>query len=229
MRPRTRQLLIALLLSIILASSGCSFSAGARDAGGLTARDAAAMSTREHFELFRERYERVHELLAETQRLVSDGDWGWGGEAFGPSAGTFSDRPLPGATVNPENSYFLDTLRAIRVGEGTWKRSDADPVLGLFEERGWNPAVFEKAPGSFRIRARTEDGYALEYTVQPNGQINVAVTSGAFWGPRQDLLFAVVERIPFETILRESPPGVYVKFPEWEDPVLRVGGAGGGA
>ncbi|TDP95545.1 hypothetical protein EDF62_0234 [Leucobacter luti] len=187
------------------------------DAGGLTQVEAGALSIEEQFDLVRERDARMQELLTDAQLVISDGVWGWGQKGVGPITGP-NIWALPGMTE--ENSYFLQMWRAVNPAGATGAKQDLDPMVAYFKSKGWEVELRESSGPSFEARAETEDGFFVSWTVQANGQYNMEVMSQSYWGDSRTLLHEIVDRIPpEETAINESLPGVYIRFPDWSDPV----------
>ncbi|MCW2288829.1 hypothetical protein EDF60_0239 [Leucobacter luti] len=187
------------------------------DAGGLTQDEAGALSIEEQFDLVRERDARMQELLTEAQLVISDGVWIWGQKGAGPIAGP-NAWALPGMEL--ENSYFLQMWRGTQPAGATGAKQDLDPMLDYFKEQGWETTVRESSGPNFEAVADTGEGFLVSWTVKANGLYNMEVMSQSYWGDSRTLLHEIVDRIPpEETAINESLPGVYIKFPDWSDPV----------
>jgi len=192
--------------------------AGCASGAGLTQAEVAGMSLEDEFALASERYAEMQSVLEEAQVQVSDGAWQWnGGEVLpvtgGPDA---SGEPLPGA--DESNSYLFRAGRILEPQGATGVRSDLDPMIEYFDEKGWRSGSREVA-GEYETRADTGEGWWLSYTVRPNGQYSLAIDSEVFWtNDSSELRLAIGKRdvTPFP---EESVPGVFEPFPSWTDPV----------
>ena len=197
-----------------------------RDGAGLTQAE-AAVSLREQFEWVRERDARMQELLTEAQLEISSGVWGWGQKG---------GAPIPDvnawlvAGMTSDNSYYLDMVRWIRPEGATGAKADLDPMIAYFEKQGWEMEVAKlELEGVFGpdhlVRADTGDGYLVSWEVQANGFCNMEVVSKTFWGDSSALLEEVSGRTPDEALdIEESVPGVYIPFPDWDDPLAYLPG-----
>lgn len=201
---------------------------GSQDAAGMTRSEVADLGPEKRFDLMGERYSQMQELLTEAQQQVSTDSWNWltGGVA-GPMPGPSAVDSLPGASE--KDSYYLEMTRSINPAGAAGDRADAEPVAAFFESRGWTSEIVEVKDEldlgfhRFEAQATTPDGYYVRYEVQENGQYNMTVQSGVFWGDRAELTGNVSYRIPedgFFPAEGASAPGVYIPFPKWTDPKL---------
>ncbi len=171
------------------------------------------------FNLLGGRYVRMQEMLANAQRAVSTDTWTWGSKGFGPTGGDGQRWSMRGATS--KNSYYLNTSRTIKLPGASGAVEDAELMAEYFEAQGWSTTLRQLDARRYRVDAMTDEGYWLDYWVEPNGQYSVGVYSKVFWGDTYALTFAVVDRIPEERFdIEESPPGEYIPFPKWSDPVV---------
>ncbi|MGJ4844640.1 hypothetical protein [Leifsonia sp. Le1] len=210
------------------AEVGAMMTSTVQDAAGMTRGEVEQLTPEQRFDLYRERYERVKELMTEAQEQVSSESWDWlSGGVGGPAPGSYAYDPLAGSTG--QNTYCFDMTRSINPPGATGERADAEPVYDYFESKGWAAELIwiedELSPGSGRydVRAITDDGYRLIYEVQENGQYNMSVISQRFWGDRDELSSDITYRIPkgqFFPPDETSVPGVYIPFPKWSDPKL---------
>ena len=215
----------AVVLSVVtvLAVSGCASGAGsagedARDAAGLTQAEVAGLSLEEEFGLASERYVEMQGVLEEAQLQISNGAWFWnGGDVLPVAAGADAfGEPLPGA--DDDNSYFFSAGRILEPEGAEGARSDLDPMIGYFDQKGWESGSREIGR-NFEARADSGDGWWVTYTVRPNGQYSLAVYSEPFWTNDSGALFsAIADRDPAD-FPEESVPGEYPPFPSWSDPV----------
>lgn len=185
------------------------------DGGGLSQSAAAGLSVEQQFDLVRERDARMQELLTGAQLQISSGVWGWGQKGGAPITGP-NAWSLPGMTT--DNSYYLDMWRWIRPEGAAGAKVDLEPMIEYFESQGWEFEVTENR-GDYRARADTGDGYWVTWNVQENGMYNMGVMSRSYWGSGPELLSAIADRTPPEKLeIEESEPGVYIPFPDWNDP-----------
>ena len=214
------------MLSVVtvLAVSGCASGAGAaggherRDAAGLTQAEVAGLSLEEEFGLASERYVEMQGVLEEAQLQISDGAWFWnGGDVLPVAAGADAfGEPLPGA--DDDDSYFFTAGRILEPEGAEGARSDLDPMIEYFDQKGWESGSREIGRNS-EARADSGDGWWVTYTVRPNGQYSLAVYSEPFWTNDSGALFsAIADRDPAD-FPEESVPGEYPPFPSWSDPV----------
>ncbi len=220
----TRTALAALVGAVlVLCAGGCSGSGGEvkRDGAGMTQAE-ASLSLREQFDLVEERIVRMQELMTDAQVQISPGVWGWGQKGGAPIADV-NVWSVPGMTS--DNSYYLNMGRWIRPEGAMGAKADLEPMIAYFERQGWRTEfVTLELEGVFGpdhlVRADTGDGYLVSWEVQTNGYYNMEVISKTFWGDSTDLQ-AAVSRIPKEARdIEESVPGVYVPFPDWDDPLV---------
>ncbi len=214
---------VALAVSAIgctRAERGMMHGDGSVDGAGMTNVQAVA-SLEEQFERVRERDARMQELMTEAQLQISPGVWRWGQKGGAPILGenTWS---VPG--MSTENSYHLHMWRSIRLEKATGIREDLNPMVEYFRDQGWVHWMFSSPHGQrHSVQAETSDGYLLRWDVQANGQYNMRVSSKTFWGDSRELLFEIEGRTPDAALdIEESVPGVYVPFPEWDDPIVYV-------
>ena len=225
MRRRiTRSWAVLLAIStMLLGVAGCSLIGdGDVDAAGMTQAEVEALSPEEQFDLFGERYVHAEKMLADAQRAVSSDSWTWGSKGIGPVGGLGQRWAMRGATN--ENSYMINTSRTIKLPGASGEKADLDPMISYFESQGWETTVSENPElGDYYVRAGTEDGYGFEYTVRSNGQYSLQLLSKVFWGDTRALSTAIVGRIPAEKFeILESPPGEYIAFPKWSDPIVNI-------
>ena len=213
-----------LAVSVLLfGAAGCSWIGdGDVDAAGMTQAEVEALSPEEQFNLFGERYAHAEELLAGAQRAVSTESWHWGRKGIGPDGGLGQRGSMRGATN--ENSYIVHASRSIKFPGASGEKADLDPMIEYFESQGWDVTVGEYPDtGNFYVRASTQDGFGLQYTIRPHGQYSLELISKVFWGDRATLSTAIVGRIPAEKFeILESPPGEYIAFPKWSDPIVHI-------
>ncbi|WP_235483941.1 hypothetical protein [Frigoribacterium sp. Leaf172] len=214
------------MLSVVtvLAVAGCASGAGAvlgdepQDTAGLTQAEAAGLSLEEEFGLASERYVEMQGVLEEAQLQISNGAWFWnGGDVLPVAAGADAfGEPLPGA--DDDNSYFFTAGRILEPEGAEGARSDLDPMIEYFDQKGWESGSREIGR-NFEARADSGDGWWVTYTVRPNGQYSLAVYSEPFWTNDSGALFsAIADRDPAD-FPEESVPGEYPPFPSWSDPV----------
>jgi len=212
---------------LVLVTTGCASSAqngddvagqDARDAAGMTQAEVADSSAEEEFGLASERYVEMQGVLEEAQLQISDGPWGWiGGDVLPVMGGgdAFGEAP---AGADEQNSYFFQAGRNIEPEGAAGARSDLDPMIGYFDEKGWKSDIGEIGR-NFEARADSGDGWWVTYTVRPNGQYTVNVYSEVFWtNDSSALRSAIADRDP-APFPPESVPGEYSPFPSWSDPV----------
>ena len=223
MRRRiTRSWAVLLAIStMLLGVAGCSWIGdGDVDAAGMTQVEVEALSPEEQFDLFGDRYVVMQEMLADAQRAVSSDSWTWGSKGTSPNGGLGQRWAMRGATN--ENSYMINTSRTIKLPGASGEKADLDPMIEYFESKEWDVTVGEYPDtGSYYVRASTHDEFGLQYTIRPHGQYSLELISKVFWGDRATLSTAIVERIPAEEFeILESPPGEYIAFPKWSDPIV---------
>ena len=221
-REITRRWAVLLAVSAaLLGTAGCSWIGGGDvDAAGMTQAEVEALSPEEQFNLFGERYVRAEKMLADAQRAVSSDSWTWVSKGIGPVGGLGQRWAMRGATN--ENSYMINTSRTIKLPGASGEKADLDPMIEYFESKEWDVTVGEYPDtGSYYVRASTHDEFGLQYTIRPHGQYSLELISKVFWGDRATLSTAIVERIPAEEFeILESPPGEYIAFPKWSDPIV---------
>ncbi len=142
------------------------------------------MSLHEEFEAYRQHYHHMQELLAGAQRSVNDGPWDWIGGDRVPGIGGDGLEPLPGADTL--NSYDLRTDRI-------WSPPEPPVTLGTCSRWSTTSTNRAGAPRGPPRRdhdtwAKTDDGWQIEYVVQPNGDYSLTVFSELFWTNDDDAL-----------------------------------------
>ncbi|TQL44362.1 hypothetical protein FB468_2419 [Leucobacter komagatae] len=196
----------------------------ATDNAGMARAEVAELTLQEEYELYGERYERAHELLADAQLQISEGPWIWTGTVLLPHsgyAGGVRGTTLPGS--DGDTSYDVIDSRVIQPPGATGSAADLEPMRRYYQGKGWR--VEEQASGGWKtVWGRTDDGYWLEYTVHSNGSYSLAVRSELYWTNDEPALeAAVVDRVPGSyadnTLPRESLPGDYIPFPDWSDAI----------
>ncbi|QIK62941.1 hypothetical protein G7068_06825 [Leucobacter viscericola] len=198
----------------------------AKDSAGMSFGEVEAMSMEEQFDLAGVRYTRMMELVTETQSQIYDGPWVWLGAGLGLSSGLTAMDPVEGATVH--NSYYYNITRSFDPPGATGAEADLEPAAKFFASKGWQTeqSKSEDEDGKItrrELRAVTEDGYHVWYTVQANGQYNVDVWSGVYWcDDYAKLTDEVIYRIPKEKFPppgeKQTVPGEFIEFPKWSDP-----------
>jgi hypothetical protein len=223
---RSGGVLGAVVLSVVtvFAVAGCASGAGAvlgdeaQDAAGLTQAEVAEMRLEEEFGLASERYVEMQGVLEAAQLQISDGPWIWiGGDVLPVMGGANAYGEAPEG-ADEENSYYFRTSRNVKLEGTTGARSDLDPMLEYFDEKGWESGS-AKIGRNFEARADTGDGWWVMYTVRPNGQYTVDVYSEVFWtNDSSAVRFAIADR-DAPGFPEQSVPGEYPPFPSWSDPV----------
>jgi hypothetical protein len=185
---------------------------------GLTQAEVAGMSLEDEFGLASERYVEMQGVLEEAQLQISDGPWIWiGGDVLPVMGGANAYGEAPEG-ADEENSYYFRTSRNVKLEGTTGARSDLDPMLKYFDEKGWESGS-AKIGRNFEARADTGDGWWVMYTVRPNGQYTVDVYSEVFWtNDSSAVRFAIADR-DAPGFPEQSVPGEYPPFPSWSDPV----------
>ncbi|MDK8172314.1 hypothetical protein ACWGJ9_18665 [Curtobacterium citreum] len=217
---RARRLHALLTAALLVGTlTGCSLRGGPMptDAAGLTQEDVATMSLHEEFEAYRQNYEHMQELLAGAQRSVNHGPWDWIGGDRVPGIGGDGLEPLPGADTR--NSYDLRTDRIWSPPGATGDARDLRPMIQYFDEQGWRHREGHPA-GTHDSWAKTDDGWQIEYVVQPNGDYALTVFSELFWTNDGDALSEAVGGRNDGEYPDESLPGEYPPFPDWDDPII---------
>ncbi|MCB1273668.1 MAG: hypothetical protein KDB25_04635 [Leucobacter sp.] len=207
-----------------LGLAGCGLVAGPVDAGRIGRAESEAMPLEQQFDLMRQRYERMQELLADTQVAVApaEREWIWISPGLFPDAGTFAPRALGGATA--KNSYYLELVRATHEPGASGRAVDLKPGERFFAANEWPYASSGAGSSAAVARATTPDDYLVEYEVQPNGQVNVAVYGGPFWGDTDGLFRAAYGRMPDSSLSPgSSRPGEYAPYPKWDDAYVDPG------
>jgi len=219
MRRPNRLSLVGTALVVSMLFTGCSTRRGSMpvDAAGLTQEDVATMSLHEEFDAYRQRYHHMQELLAGAQRAVNDGPWDWTGSDRGTEVGGDGVAPLAGSDA--VNSYFLRTDRIWAPPGATGDPRDLQPMVDYFDEQGWRHREGHPA-GTHDTWAKTDDGWQIEYVVQPNGRYSLTVYSELFWTNDGDALSEAVGGRNDGVHPEESLPGEYPPFPVWDDPIV---------
>jgi hypothetical protein len=204
---------------VLVLSTGCA--AGGtqmpRDAAGLTRDDVAELTLRQEFDRYRHRYEEMQRVLAAAQREVHAGEWRWNGGDDIPQIGGDGITPLPGADV--ENSYFLESSRAWDPDRASGSRADLEPMTDYFARNGWEAQV-EQIGETYYLDSRTDDGWHIEYFIQPSGHYSLTVSSELFWTNDANALSRAVFGRASLRWPEHSPPGAYPDPPTWDAPIV---------
>ncbi|MGL5405671.1 MAG: hypothetical protein ACRDAX_02595 [Propionibacteriaceae bacterium] len=107
-----------------------------KDYSGRTQKDVEKLSLEEEFNLFKERYYQMQEILEDAQKAISNKLWHQGGGERIPAGGGFrgAHSDLPEAT--DLNSYYLDAARMIYL-PNTGTETDLDIMATYFNKKGW--------------------------------------------------------------------------------------------
>ncbi|WIB27265.1 DUF4148 domain-containing protein [Curtobacterium sp. MCSS17_015] len=217
MKTELRAIVVAALTLGLTVSCAAGGTPMPKDAAGLTRADVAELSLHQEFDRYREHYEEMQRVLAAAQRAVHQGEWDWNGGDDNPGIGGDGRTPLPGADV--DNSYFLESSRAWTPEGATGSRTDLDPMIDYFAQRGWDTHV-ERVADTYYLDGTAHDGWHVEYFIQPSGRYSLTVSSDLFWTNNADALSrAVFGRAPLRWPDRSSP-GEYPKPPEWDTPII---------
>ena len=210
--------------AVILLLNGCAAAATAAvDAGGLTREEALGRPLREQFELVRQRDERMREILLDVQLALAAADieWEWAQKGVGPIGGG-NAYALAGMTG--ENSYFLLMQRMLPgevAAEAGSDGRDLGPVGDLAVTEGWHSVTEGDDPARLTLRVDTGEGFHLRCETYPDGGLIVEIMSETYWGDASQLLREIVGRLPDgELAIEHSRPGGYMRFPDWEDPIV---------
>ncbi|MBS3181852.1 hypothetical protein [Leucobacter manosquensis] len=207
------------VLAGMVSFSGCAWVGGDVDAAGMTQEEVERLPLERQFDLLGERYEVMQGLLTDAQRVVSPNVWTWTSHGFYPGSGDGQRWSMRGATS--KNSYYLSMSRTIRLPGASGAVEDAELMAEYFVAQGWSTTLRKEGARRYQVEAMTDEGYWLDYWVEPNGQYSVGVHSKVYWCNRSELSSAVIDRIPEERFdIEESPPGEFIPFPKWSDPVV---------
>lgn len=206
-----------LALGLVQATPGC-VTGGSMDSAGLMRSEVTAMPLREQYVLLGERYLRMQQVMAELQGAVSSAEWEWITNGWAVLSGADAPGEVRSGAAAAQ-SYRLDLIRAQQFDTQSAARMMIERLTNHCQRRGWavNPAHTTED----RLVAVTEDGFWVDSTVSPSGQLTLAVRSGAFWGDREALARELADRIPAAAMMERSLPGEYPSFPAWEEPGLR--------
>ncbi len=208
------------IFTLLLSLSGCAGIGGfGVDAAGMTQEEVERLPMEGQFDLLGERYQAMQELMTHAQRMVSPKIWTWTSHGFYPGSGDAQRWSMRGAT--PKNSYYLSMSRTIQLPGASGAVEDAELMAEYFEAQGWSTTLGQVDARRYRVEAMTDEGFWFEYQVRPHGQYSLGLHSKVFWCDRDALSSAVIDRIPEERFgIEESPPGEYIPFPKWSDPVV---------
>ena len=187
------------------------------DAAGLTQAEVGKLTLHEEFDLYRERFNRMEQLLEGAQRAVHDGEWEWNGADDIPQIGGDGVAPLPGADT--DNSYSITAGRIWMPPGATGAERDLDPMIEYFEGQGW--AIDQRAIShSYEVWADTGDGWQINYALRTNGRYSLDVYSELFWTNDDDALSEAVGSRAGGVHPPSSRPGEYPAPPTWDSPVI---------
>jgi hypothetical protein len=215
---RTLRTISAVLLTVGL-TAGCTSGEGTveHDAGGLTRQEVAALSLQDEFDRYREQYRKMQQVLADAQRQLSDGAWHWNGGDDIPQIGGVGRRPLAGADTH--NTYALQSGRSWDPEGAHGSRSDLEPLIDYFAANGWRYRV-ERITHTYYLDGYTDDGWRVQYLVQPSGHYSLDVFSDLFWTNDADALSEAVGGRTDGRHPSDSRPGEYPEPPTWDSPVI---------
>lgn len=215
--------LLAIALACALGLSACDMKGDTMDAAGITLAEAKQLTLEQQFVQYGERYAEMQHLLLELQLQLTGPDhpWDWISAGIAPSGGGSSPDPLRGSTS--KNSYFLDMRRTTTPPGAVGAGSELAPVLEFVKQRGWQVRTFDNTGHGWGLRAETDNGTHVLFDVMPDGRCVITLFSPIYWGQAEELLFAIVYRIPKEHLGTEtSLPGEFTAFPQWSDPMRRI-------
>ncbi|GAA2834630.1 hypothetical protein FB468_2420 [Leucobacter komagatae] len=197
----------------------------ATDNAGMTRAEVAELTLQEEYELYGERYDRAHELLADAQLQISEGPWIWGETGLLPHsgyAGGVRGTTLPGS--DGDTSYDVTDSRVIDPKD-TNGAAQLETMRRYYKANGW-PVEEQVGSDWITVWGRTDDGYWLGYTVREPGTRYLVVRSELYWTNDQPALESVISDLTpgsfaDGTYPRESLPGDYIPFPNWPDAVTK--------
>lgn len=215
---RTVRTIVAVVLTVGL-TAGCTSGGGTmeHDAGGLTRQEVAALSLHEEYDRYREHYRTMQQVLADAQRQLSVGEWHWNGGDAIPQIGGDGIRPLAGADTH--NTYALESGRSWDPDGAHGSRSDLEPLIAYFAAKGWSHHV-ERITDTYYLDGYTEDGWRIQYLVQPSGHYSLDVFSDLFWTNDADALSEAVGGRAGGRHPSSSRPGEYPEPPTWDSPII---------
>lgn len=218
-----------MVVSVVVA--GCVLSAcggaGEMDVSGMTESDAVAMPLEEQYELAGVRHRELHEIFADVQREISDGEWresATGSEVVPHMGG--SRTMLPGATK--DNSYYFRVGRTLEGQEDV--RGMLDEIADSWRAKGWDvQEEVNDISEMLRIVATTPDGYWFA-AADRDGEMELKSFSPVYWGDQLELVRSIAARrdaeneagATWDTTDRNERgnafrvPGDYRPLPAWD-------------
>lgn len=188
--------------------------------------DARQLPLEEQYRLAGEHYADFQELVAETQRTLSEEERrrGPSGADTTPLNGAWFTAELPGATE--ENSYYFKVYRDLFVEDD--QRTLLREVKRNWEGRGLRTGEYEAGDrGLLRVTGTGSGGLRFVLGEMPE-RIELTAHSAIYWGDYRALRDAVLDRRTAEAgqeiwaprVDDEGyywlEPGDYRPFPEWD-------------
>ena len=160
------------------------------DPEGYSKADIEKMSDREQYELFKKRYERMHEVAGDVMTAAAGPAVEWKVLAFGfvPFAGGRGQNPMPRGAKS-EDTYVFDMALFLDVeGPLDYKTVVESMRAWMIEqdysvgEIGDDPA----APVGLRFNGLTQDGFLVDFSAG-EGFMHMNVFAGPYWGNAREL------------------------------------------
>ena len=206
-------LLLAVLLPVTVAGCGPSGAELAKyktqgdrylvqglDPDGYSKADVDRMSDRERYELFKKRYERMHEVAGDVMTAASGPDQVWKVQSFGfvSSAGGWGQNPLPRG-AKPEDIYAFDIGLFLDIEQGLDYKLVVEKMRAWMIKQDYNTGEIRDnpaAPIGLMFSGLTQDGYLVDFSAS-EGFMHIRIFAGAYWG-ESDKLNRIVGDFPDE-------------------------------
>ncbi len=160
------------------------------DPDGYSKADIDRMSDRERYELFKKRYERMHEVAGDVMTAATGPDQEWEVSAFGfvSSAGGRGQTSLPRGAKS-KDTYTFDINLFHRTEQPLDYKAAVENMQEWMVEQGYNTSTIGEFPGppvALRVDGLTDDGFLIWFKASESS-MRINIFGGAYWGDSDEL------------------------------------------
>ena len=202
---RIVRLIPALLLAALLpvAATGCGpseaelakiktqgdrYLAQGLDPEGYSKADIEKMSDREQYELFKKRYERMHEVAGDIMTVAAGSDREWEVIAFGfePESGDSGQNPLPRG-AKPEETYTFSISLITSFDEPIDYQAVVEKMQAWMNEQNYNTSDIGDIGYGPQVNGLTQDGIQTWFASNERNNMLLDIFPGPYWGNAREL------------------------------------------